>query len=630
MKILFLFLSILLFSVSSSEAIIDRNPNTGRFLPPSLVTDPDIIGFTARIMSGRSFVCSGVLITPIHVLTAGHCFDDESNLNNLNVKIGGAEYDDGTIRTVDTVDINPYFNNVVAETIIQNDQHDMAVLTLNRPVSNKPIRVHLTEYPLSDDRVNLDIAQFIGWGFTNFGLAPDLPFGNTEVLYADNQFQNPSVANSYYGLQVSWNQDSFARSGDSGGPIIIWDERNSEWVLLGIISRTTILARISTVNPKVTNFSNSILLNKYLNIGDVQTSSNDDMCGVDEQCTVFTTSAIVSGNMNEQLTGKRGVKAADMLCSSAAYDAGLEGSYLSWISTNRINDPITRFDFSPVPYVRTDGTQIAFDSIDLLLQNGLLSPINTDEFGDSLANSSTNTVWTNVKDSGVSVNLPARENCNGWINRSNTRLGNNGDINSSAETTWTDSGTASCGNDGRLYCMEQDGATAGPAFIEWSGEVIIEAENFNLYIEGDSDVWRFEDSIEGYSGSGYMQAGNDFNNFYSHINIFNGAELVYDVYFQTKGTYYVWVRGCGITGKDDSVHMGLDRSLSSTSSNMRLKQRCTSFEWRNQTFPDAGRPTFNVTTTGRHKINLWVREDGAKVDKILLTTDKSFKPTDND
>ena len=48
--------------------------------------------------------------------------------------------------------------------------------------------------------------------------------------------------------------------------------------------------------------------------------------------------------------------------------------------------------------------------------------------------------------------------------------------------------------------------------------------------------------------------------------------------------------------------------------------------WSNQTM-DGPVATINVTTTGPHTLNLWMREDGTLVDKLLLTTNPGYIPT---
>ena len=37
--------------------------------------------------------------------------------------------------------------------------------------------------------------------------------------------------------------------------------------------------------------------------------------------------------------------------------------------------------------------------------------------------------------------------------------------------------------------------------------------------------------------------------------------------------------------------------------------------------------TINVTSAGLHTINVWMREDGLVLDKLVLTTNASFTPT---
>lgn len=37
--------------------------------------------------------------------------------------------------------------------------------------------------------------------------------------------------------------------------------------------------------------------------------------------------------------------------------------------------------------------------------------------------------------------------------------------------------------------------------------------------------------------------------------------------------------------------------------------------------------SFSVATTGEHTVNVWRREDGFVVDKIVITTSASYTPT---
>ena len=102
-----------------------------------------------------------------------------------------------------------------------------------------------------------------------------------------------------------------------------------------------------------------------------------------------------------------------------------------------------------------------------------------------------------------------------------------------------------------------------------------------------------------------------------------GPRLDYAINFTETGTYYVWVRSSGANGADDSYHVGLNGVLRSGRS---LGMGSTGgWTWRN-TLANGTRVTVVVSTTGVHTFNLWMREDGVKVDAITLTTDPLFVP----
>ena len=101
---------------------------------------------------------------------------------------------------------------------------------------------------------------------------------------------------------------------------------------------------------------------------------------------------------------------------------------------------------------------------------------------------------------------------------------------------------------------------------------------------------------------------------------------MYFVDFSTTGTYFVWTRACGPSGKDDSIHMGIDGTENTTANRKRTGKPCSSFEWNRGRMSSAPDATIFVGSAGVHEINLWMREDGSRVDKILLTTDSSFTP----
>jgi hypothetical protein len=102
-------------------------------------------------------------------------------------------------------------------------------------------------------------------------------------------------------------------------------------------------------------------------------------------------------------------------------------------------------------------------------------------------------------------------------------------------------------------------------------------------------------------------------------------ELQYQVNIETPGDYFVWVYGAGPDGDADSVHIGLDGVENAESDRIQLNS-AGSLSWTNSTMDSAPAIIRNVTA-GMHTLNLWMREDGAWVYKILLTTNASYTPT---
>ncbi len=103
--------------------------------------------------------------------------------------------------------------------------------------------------------------------------------------------------------------------------------------------------------------------------------------------------------------------------------------------------------------------------------------------------------------------------------------------------------------------------------------------------------------------------------------------MAYFAYFDRPGTWYLWVRGWGDSNqgsKNDSLHAGLNGTLSATAD--KIDNFPASWNWTNNT-RDGVRASIKIPAAGIHAVNLWMREDGLTVDKILLTTDSNYKPT---
>lgn len=168
-----------------------------------------------------------------------------------------------------------------------------------------------------------------------------------------------------------------------------------------------------------------------------------------------------------------------------------------------------------------------------------------------------------------------------------------------------------------------------PAFRQnKDGTVVIEAEDFHGTEAKGGSSWNFGTALVGFSGDGYMEALPDSGVSRNDTPGFSDVSprLDFKVNFTQPGTYFVWVRGYGKDGSGDSLHVGLDNQELDSAD--RITGWGTAFVWaKGRQSPSTGDPTIDIAAAGEHTINVWMREDGVIIDKLLLTTDATFTPT---
>lgn len=168
-------------------------------------------------------------------------------------------------------------------------------------------------------------------------------------------------------------------------------------------------------------------------------------------------------------------------------------------------------------------------------------------------------------------------------------------------------------------------AWAAQAFQESNGQVVIEAEHFDANISRNSKTWTQETQTAGFSGEAYLTALPNTGTTNSSGYTTNSPELQYHVNFTTTGTYYVWVRGYGPTTADDSIHAGVDGTAPSSADKISSSVFLSGFNWSQDTM-DGSPARLTISSPGVHVVQLWMREDGFKVDKLLFTTSTSSTP----
>jgi hypothetical protein len=109
----------------------------------------------------------------------------------------------------------------------------------------------------------------------------------------------------------------------------------------------------------------------------------------------------------------------------------------------------------------------------------------------------------------------------------------------------------------------------------------------------------------------------DFNgSSYLPAYTMTSPELRYTINFTTRGVYTVWLRGYAPNAAGDSVYVSVDDQPSANLTGFAPRQ----WEWL------AGEAKIEVGQPGLVALHIRQREDGLRLDRILLTTDNTYVP----
>lgn len=173
-------------------------------------------------------------------------------------------------------------------------------------------------------------------------------------------------------------------------------------------------------------------------------------------------------------------------------------------------------------------------------------------------------------------------------------------------------------------------AAAPPPVTAWNesaGQVVIEAEQADERIARGGRTWSPVTSPAGWVGTSALVVSPS-NGGYSDPGFVTAApQARFRVRFTTTGVYQVWIRGWAPNGNDNSVHVGLDGAAVSTADRLQVTAY-GSWRWSRATM-DGPVATVNVTTPGVHTIDMWMREDGLVVDRLLLARSATTVPSGN-
>jgi hypothetical protein len=162
----------------------------------------------------------------------------------------------------------------------------------------------------------------------------------------------------------------------------------------------------------------------------------------------------------------------------------------------------------------------------------------------------------------------------------------------------------------------------GPFRESAEGLVVFEAENFHAKVDVGEHAWTVVAEPPGFEGKGALQALPNTN---TPIEVDKSPRVDWKVNFVKTGVHYVWIRCAADSGTDDSLFFGLDGVKADPANYFAIDAK-KKWLWSNK-LRNSKEAKIDVTAPGVHTFSLWMREDGAAVDRIVLTAQPKYPVT---
>jgi hypothetical protein len=313
-----------------------------------------------------------------------------------------------------------------------------------------------------------------------------------------------------------------------------------------------------------------------------------------------------------------------------AMKGDVSGNYNPWTPTNGA------YTLTATPYTGSGATGTAGTplTINFTVTSGGTPPAAPSGLtATAVSSSQINLAWTDNANNETGFKIERKTGAGGTYSQIATTGANATTYNNTglaASTTYFYRVRANNASGDSAYSNEASATTqssgSGP-FQQDSGSqgiVSMEAENFHGNVSQGGHSWTAVTTPAGFSGTEARKSTPDNGTNRSTGYTTNSPRLDFQVNFTKTGTHYLWVR-CNAISSGNTCHGGIDGTAPSTAQNI-VGTISSGYNWTN-TRGTTNKATISVGSTGVHTVNIWMREDGFTVDKIVLTTDANFVPT---
>ena len=255
-KILILFLGFSILLPNASFAVENGDDASG---------NPFVVPISANYNSTQTIRCSGTLIAPTIVVTAGHCVLDSNGLVSQTVYVGAPGSNMQNVMSgalASSIEITSSFSNTGGK--VTND--DLAFIVLSQPQKLLlPIRL-ASEAELNQFKNSASALKAIGYGYySDSGIETITSPKSFTGLFSS---MNTALPNSAY--MSSTTADSCA--GDSGSPVITTSANSV--ILVGVLTGGLTSNKCSKKYTDGLYYSSFTLVSRYANLAFAAASSS--------------------------------------------------------------------------------------------------------------------------------------------------------------------------------------------------------------------------------------------------------------------------------------------------------------------------------------------------------------------